>query len=60
MYKIVILSILLVGCNRPNVDGIDLVTKKCNAEHGQITMSYQIGRLFDTLTASCQFPKIEK
>lgn len=60
MWKVVVLSILLAGCAKPDSGGIELVIKKCNEEHGQITMSYKMGGPFDTLTASCQFPKVEK
>lgn len=54
---------MLLGCakpEKPDNGGIELVIKKCNEEHGQITMSYKMGGPFDTLTASCQFPKVEK
>lgn len=64
MWKVVILAtMLLAGCakpEKPDNGGIELVIKKCNEEHGQITMSYKMGGPFDTLTASCQFPKVEK
>lgn len=60
MVLTVLLTGALTGCGIPDSGGIELMINKCNENHGQLTMTFTMGGMFEELAVSCEFPKTEK